>query len=259
MNSNVVIFEKHDGIGKITLNRPKALNALTIETFEKLREYFIKAREDDEVKILVLTGAGRAFSAGLDFSLLGSTLLENLSKLRPFIRMIQETINMLESMEKPSIAAINGIALGGGTELALACDIRIASEDATFGLPEVCYGIIPDLGGAQRLPRVVGLGRAKELILTGDIIDAQEAWRIGLVNKVVPKDELDNAVKKMANKIMENGPIAVGLGKMVADKSFDVDLKTILEYTVLAQDICVRTQDLVSLYKKKLEKIKKEK
>jgi len=105
MNSNVVIFEKHDGIGKITLNRPKALNALTIETFEKLREYFIKAREDDEVKILVLTGAGRAFSAGLDFSLLGSTLLENLSKLRPFIRMIQETINMLESMEKPSIAA----------------------------------------------------------------------------------------------------------------------------------------------------------
>ncbi|MHA1208188.1 MAG: enoyl-CoA hydratase/isomerase family protein [Candidatus Freyarchaeota archaeon] len=259
MNSNVVIFEKHDGISKITLNRLKALNALTIETFEKLREYFIKAREDDEVKILVLTGAGRAFSAGLDFSLLGSTLLENLSKLRPFIRMIQETINMLESMEKPSIAAINGIALGGGTELALACDIRIASEDATFGLPEVCYGIIPDLGGAQRLPRVVGLGRAKELILTGDIIDAQEAWRIGLVNKVVPKDELDNAVKKMANKIMENGPIAVGLGKMVADKSFDVDLKTILEYTVLAQDICVRTQDLVSLYKKKLEKIKKEK
>ena len=99
----------------------------------------------------------------------------------------------------------------------------------------------------------------KELILTGDIIDAQEAWRIGLVNKVVPKDELDNAVKKMANKIMENGPIAVGLEKMVADKSFDVDLKTILKYTVLAQDICVRTQDLVSLYKKKLEKIKKEK
>ncbi len=259
MSSNVVLFEKYDGIGKVILNRPEALNALNIEVFGKLREYFNLVREDDEVKILVLTGIGRAFSAGLDFSLLGTPLMGNISKLRSFLRTLQETINIPESMEKPSIAAVNGIALGGGTELALACDIRIASENAVFGIPEVCYGIIPDLGGAQRLPRIVGLGKAKELILTGDQIDAQEAWRIGLVNKVVPPNELENAVRTMTNKIMDNGPVAVGLGKMVADKSFDVDLKTLLEYTVLAQDVCVRTQDLVSLYKKKLDKIKKEK
>lgn len=256
MSSDVVLFEKNKGIGKLILNRPEALNALNFEIFEKLREYFNLVREDDEVKILVITGRGRAFSAGLDFALLGSSLMENISKIRSFLRALQETINIPESMEKPSIAAINGIALGGGTELALACDIRIASENAIFGIPEVCYGIVPDLGGAQRLPRVVGLGRAKELILTGDQIDAQEAWRIGLVNKVVPQNELENAVRTMANKIMDNGPVAVGLGKMVADKSFDVDLKTLLEYTVLVQDVCVRTQDLVGLYKKKLDKIK---
>ncbi|MFB0560721.1 MAG: enoyl-CoA hydratase/isomerase family protein [Candidatus Lokiarchaeia archaeon] len=257
MSSDVVLFEKDNGIGKIILNRPDALNALNLEIFEKLREYFNMVREDDEVKILVITGRGRAFSAGLDFSLLGSSLMDNTSKIRSFLRALQETINIPESMEKPSIAAVNGIALGGGTELALACDIRIASENAIFGIPEVCYGIIPDLGGAQRLPRVVGLGRAKELILTGDQIDAQEAWRIGLVNKVVPQNELENAVRTMADKIMDNGPVAVGLGKMVADKSFDIDLKSLLEYTVLVQDVCVRTQDLVSLYKKKLDKIKK--
>ncbi len=256
MSSDVILFEKDNGIGKLILNRPEALNALNFEIFEKLREYFNLVREDDEVKILVITGRGRAFSAGLDFALLGSSLMENISKIRSFLRALQETINIPESMEKPSIAAINGIALGGGTELALACDIRIASENAIFGIPEVCYGIVPDLGGAQRLPRVVGLGRAKELILTGDQIDAQEAWRIGLVNKVVPQNELENAVRTMANKIMDNGPVAVGLGKMVADKSFDVDLKTLLEYTVLVQDVCVRTQDLVGLYKKKLDKIK---
>lgn len=256
MSSDVVLFEKNKGIGKLILNRPEALNALNFEIFEKLREYFNLVREDDEVKILVITGRGRAFSAGLDFALLGSSLMENISKIRSFLRALQETINIPESMEKPSIAAINGIALGGGTELALACDIRIASENAIFGIPEVCYGIVPDLGGAQRLPRVVGLGRAKELILTGDQIDAQEAWRIGLVNKVVPQNELENAVRTMATKIMDNGPVAVGLGKMVADKSFDVDLKTLLEYTVLVQDVCVRTQDLVGLYKKKLDKIK---
>ncbi len=257
MSSDIVLFEKDNGIGKIILNRPDALNALNLEIFEKLREYFNMVREDDEVKILVITGRGRAFSAGLDFSLLGSSLMENISKIRSFLRALQETINIPESMEKPSIAAVNGIALGGGTELALACDLRIASEKAIFGIPEVCYGIIPDLGGAQRLPRVVGLGRAKELILTGDQIDAQEAWRIGLVNKVVPQNELENVVRTMADKIMDNGPVAVGLGKMVADKSFDIDLKSLLEYTVLVQDVCVKTQDLVSLYKKKLDKIKK--
>ncbi|MEM2133406.1 MAG: enoyl-CoA hydratase/isomerase family protein [Candidatus Jordarchaeaceae archaeon] len=256
MSSEVVLFEKRDGIGKITLNRPDALNALTMEVFEKLREYFTMIREDDDVKLMVITGAGRAFSAGLDLSLLGGSLLQNVSKLRTFLRGLQDTLSMPESIEKPSIAAVNGLALGGGTELALACDIRIASENAIFGLPEVCYGIIPDIGGAQRLPRIVGLGRAKELILTGEPIDAQEAWRIGLVNKVVPQNQLEDAVKTMANKIMDNGPVAVGLGKMVADKSFDIDLKTLMEYTVLAQDTCVRTQDLVSLYKKKMEKIK---
>ncbi|MGQ9720082.1 MAG: enoyl-CoA hydratase/isomerase family protein [Candidatus Jordarchaeum sp.] len=257
MSSDVVLFKKYDGIGKIILNRPETLNALNIEIFEKLRNYFNLVRDDDEVKVLVITGTGRAFSAGLDFALLGSSLMENISKLRSFLRTLQETINIPGSMEKPSIAAVNGIALGGGTELALACDIRIASENAVFGIPEVCYGIIPDLGGAQRLPRVIGLGRAKELILTGDPIDAQEAWRIGLVNKVVPQNELENAVKIMADKIMDNGPVAVAMGKMVADKSFDIDLKTLLDYTVLAQDVCVRTQDLVSLYMKKLDKIKR--
>lgn len=255
--SSVVLLEKDEGIGKIVINRPEALNALSVEVFEKLRELFDVVRNDDEIKVMILTGAGTAFSTGLDYSLLGGTLIENIHRIRCVVGEVQEILGMPEGIGKPSIAAVNGPAIGGGMELALSCDIRIASEDASFGLTEVCFGIIPGGGGAQRLPRIVGLGRAKEIIITGEPIAAQEAWRIGLVNRVVARDKLETAAKEMAGKIMENGPVAVEMSRMIANKSYDVDLKTILEFSLIAQEVCVRSQDLVDLYKKKLNKMKK--
>jgi enoyl-CoA hydratase len=199
--------ENRDGVLVITVDRPKVLNALNAQTVEELRQAFEAARDDDGVKCVILTGAGeKAFVAGADIG--------ELAQMTPITgkqvaEKGQRTFRAIERFPKPVIAAINGFALGGGCELALACHIRIASENAQLGLPEVTLGIIPGYGGTQRMARLLGKGKALELILTGDRIKADEAERIGLVNKVVPADQLMSAAEKMGRTIASRGPLAV--------------------------------------------------
>jgi enoyl-CoA hydratase len=206
-NLQNVTTENRDGILVVTINRPKVLNALNAQTVEELRRVFNDTREDDAVRCIILTGAGeKAFVAGAD--------INELAQMTPITGKAtaergQRVFLAIERSPKPVIGAINGFALGGGCELALACHIRIASEKAQLGLPEVTLGIIPGYGGTQRMARLLGKGKALELILTADRIGAAEAERIGLVNKVVPAEELMAAAEEMGRKIMSRGPLAV--------------------------------------------------
>jgi enoyl-CoA hydratase len=199
--------ENKDGILVITIDRPKVLNALNAQTVDEIRQAFEAARTDDSVKVIILTGAGeKAFVAGADINEL-ATMTPITGK--EIAERGQRTFRAIEKFTKPVIAAINGFALGGGCELALACHIRIASDKAQLGLPEVTLGIIPGYGGTQRMARLLGKGKALELILTGDRVKADEAERIGLVNKVVPADQLMTAAEEMARTIATRGPLAV--------------------------------------------------
>ncbi|HLJ74575.1 MAG TPA: enoyl-CoA hydratase-related protein [Thermoanaerobaculia bacterium] len=199
--------ENKDGLLIVTIDRPKVLNALNAQTVEEIHEAFAKARDDESVKAVIVTGGGeKAFVAGAD--------INELAKKTPITgketsERGQFIFSFIERFPRPVIAAINGFALGGGCELALACHIRIASEKAQLGLPEVTLGIIPGYGGTQRMARLLGKGKALELICTGDRIGAAEAERIGLVNKVVPADQLMSAAEEMARKIMARGPLAI--------------------------------------------------
>jgi enoyl-CoA hydratase len=213
-----VTVEARDAIAVITVNRPDKLNALNAETVNELKIAFEQAASDDSVRVLILTGAGeKSFVAGADIA--------ELAKMSPLSgisvsRQGQDTFRRLETMRKPVIAAVNGFALGGGLELALACHFRVASENAKFGLPEVKLGIIPGYGGTVRLPRVVGRGRALEIILSGEMIDAQEAYRIGLVNHVYPQNELLAQTEQLAKKLAANGPVAVALAIEAVDNGY---------------------------------------
>ena len=206
-NLENVTTEISDGILVVMIDRPKVLNALNAQTVEEIGKVFDEARTDDEVKSVIVTGGGeKAFVAGAD--------INELAKKTPFTgketsERGQQILSRIERFPKPVIAAINGFALGGGCELALACQIRIASDKAQIGLPEVTLGIIPGYGGTQRMARLLGKAKALELILTGERIPAEEAERIGLVNKVVPHDELMDEAKKMCVTIMSRGPLAV--------------------------------------------------
>lgn len=199
--------ENKDGILIITIDRPKVLNALNAQTVGEIGEAFAAAKDDEAVKAVILTGAGeKAFVAGADITELAQC---NALTGKTTAEKGQRIFFAIERFPKPVIAAVNGFALGGGCELALACHIRIASENAKLGLPEVTLGIIPGYGGTQRMTRLLGKGKALELILTGDRIDASEAERIGLVNKVVPADQLMQTCEELARKIMSRGPLAV--------------------------------------------------
>jgi enoyl-CoA hydratase len=235
-----LIFENQEGIGILTMNRPKALNALNTETLSELSQLLDEIAGDNSVKVVILTGAERSFVAGADI-----TEMLNFSSAqgRTFGRLGQSTFNKIEKMTKPVIAAINGFALGGGCELAMACDIRIASEKAKFGQPEVGLGIVPGFGGTQRLPRLVGRGKAKEIIYTGEVFDAQEALRIGLVEKVVPPEELLEAAKTMARKIMKNASYAVTLCKDAINTGLDIDLAAGQEYEATLFGVTCATDD----------------
>jgi len=202
-----LVYEKRNGIGYVTFNRPEKLNALNRKTMEELYECFQEIARDDEVRAIILTGAGdKAFVGGADINELAvQTPVEG----QEMSARGQKILDFIEHLGKPVIAAINGYALGGGCELALVCALRIASENARLGQPEVKLGLIPGYAGTQRLPRLVGRGRALEMLLSGDPISASEAFRIGLVNQVVPAPELIAAAEKLAQKIMANAPLAV--------------------------------------------------
>ena len=236
-----LLFEVKDSIGMITLHRPKALNALNTELLQELSNLLDRIKEDTSIGIVIITGSGeKAFVAGADIAEMQMlTAIEG----RNFGKIGQDVFNKLESLPQPVIAAINGFALGGGCELAMACDIRIASEKAKFGQPEVSLGITPGFGGTQRLPRLVGKGRAKELIYTGDIIDAGEAYRIGLVNKVAAPDELMNVAKAMAEKILSRASVAVQLSKAAVNEGLNMDIASGIAYEAEVFGLCFATED----------------
>lgn len=245
-----------DGIAAVTVNRPDKLNALNAETVRELDAVLRSVRDDDGVRAIILTGAGeKAFVAGADIG--------ELARMGPVegVRISREgqgTFRMMERMPKPVIGAINGFALGGGLELALACHVRLASSRARFGLPEVKLGIIPGYGGTVRLPRLVGRGRALELMLTGEMIDAEEAYRIGLVNRVTPPESLLDAARELAAKMIANGPIAIALALESVDRgmSTTIDDAQILEsnlFGLLASTDDMREGMTAFLEKRKAE------
>jgi enoyl-CoA hydratase len=221
---NNLLVEVENGIAVVTVNRPKSLNALNSETLAELSECVCEIEKRDDVKVLILTGSGeKSFVAGADISeMVGSDAVGGWK----MALLAKAAFEKLENMRQATIAAVNGFALGGGCEIAMACDIRVASENAKFAQPEVGLGTIPGFGGTQRLPRLVGKGRAKELIFTADMIDAQEAYRIGLVNKVVPLAELLGKCKEMAKKIMAQSSYAVSLAKIAINTGLDMDLNS---------------------------------
>ncbi|MDF1610842.1 enoyl-CoA hydratase-related protein [Stygiobacter electus] len=209
MNYKNLLYEVNNHVALVTINRPEKLNSLNNETLDELESCFKEIKNDKDVYVVIITGSGeKAFVAGADISELNKL---NVISAKAFAEKGQAIFNLIENLGKPVIAAVNGFALGGGCELALACHIRFASDRAKFGQPEVNLGIIPGYGGTQRLTRIVGSGRAAELILSGDLIDAEEAYRIGLVNKIFSPEELLNETKKFAEKISSKGQVAISL------------------------------------------------
>ena len=216
-----LIYEKKENIGLLTINRPDKLNAISNELTSELSQFLGEIENDEELRVLIITGAGdKAFVAGADIK----ELVDRDAKIgRRVSRERQEVFSRIEDLQIPVVAAVNGYALGGGLEIALACSIRVCSEKAQFGAPEVKLGIIPGDGGTQRLPRLVGLGRAMEMILTGDFIDSQEAYRIGLVNKVFPHEELMDGAMELAQRIASRPPLAIRYAKEAVNRSQEGD------------------------------------
>lgn len=239
---NPLVLENRSGqISVLTLNRPGVMNSLNFGLLGALRQKVEDLQWDSDVRVIVITGAGeKAFCAGADLKERG-TLSEQ--QVRQFILMLRNTFTFIEYLNKPVIAAVNGIALGGGTELALACDIRIASENATMGLTETRLAIIPGGGGTQRLPRLVGKGKAKELIFTGRRVPAAESLDIGLVNKVVPHEKLIDECLDMAKLICEGGPIAITQAKYAVNYGSEVDLHSGLAIESNAYWVTIPTED----------------
>ncbi|SHE57815.1 enoyl-CoA hydratase [Tissierella praeacuta DSM 18095] len=235
-----LLFKKEGNIGILSINRPDALNALNSAVLDDLNNAIDMINSDEEVYVLILTGEGRAFVAGAD---IGEMKGMNTTEARVFAEKGLSLFRKLELMEKPVIAAVNGFALGGGCELSMACDIRIASEKAKFGQPEVGLGITPGFAGTQRLSRLVGIGRAKELIFTCDIINAEEAYRIGLVNKVVSGEELMGVAIEMANKIISKAQLAVRYAKTAINRGMETDLDTGMAIEKDLFGLCFATED----------------
>jgi enoyl-CoA hydratase len=237
-----VLAETRDGIARITINRPEKLNALDRQTMQEIDGAVAAAGEDPSVGVLIVTGAGeRAFVAGADIGELSSqTPVEGTA----YARAGQAVLNRLERLGKPSIAAINGYALGGGLELAMACTLRLAAESAKLGQPEVALGIIPGYGGTQRLARLVGAGRALELVLSGDPIDAREAHRIGLVNRVVPAAELLPSAESLARTILTRGPVALRYALQAVREGLQMPLDEGLSMEAALFGLCCATEDM---------------
>ncbi|NIM98733.1 MAG: crotonase [candidate division Zixibacteria bacterium] len=233
-----IIVETKDKVGIVKMNRPDAMNALNTETLQELDRAITHLGESDEAKVIVITGEGKAFVAGADIAEMKDMSAD---QAREFSLKGQKVFNLIAKTEKPVIAAVNGFALGGGCELALACDVRIASERAKLGQPEVNLGVIPGFAGTQRLSRLVGVAKAKELIFTGDMIDAQTAQSIGLVNQVVPADQLMNYCLDMAKKIASKGPLAVKLAKRVINEGIEARLEEASAYEARDFGECFRS------------------
>ncbi|WP_313344123.1 short-chain-enoyl-CoA hydratase [Sedimentibacter sp.] len=235
-----LVIEKDKGVCTVKLNSPETLNSLNADMLNELEYAFDQISNDDEVSAVILTGEGKAFVAGADIAYMSNL---SPSEAKKFSEDGSRLFRKIETMNKAVIAAVNGFALGGGCELSMACDIRIASEKAKFGQPEVGLGIIPGFSGTQRLARLVGLGRAKELIFTGLHINADEAYRIGLVNKVTDKDSLMEEAYKMAEKIISNSRVAVRYAKEAMNRGVETDIDTGIAYESNVFGLCFASED----------------
>lgn len=250
-----VSYKSENFIGVLTINRPNALNALNSKVLDELRETFDKI-DLETTRVVIITGAGeKSFVAGADISEMSTASVAEAEK---FGKKGNDVFRKIETFPLPVIAAINGFALGGGCELAMSCDIRICSENAVFGQPEVGLGITPGFGGTQRLPRIVGLGKAKELIYAGNNIKAEEAFRIGLVNHVYPLENLMEEAMKLAGKIAKNAPIAVRASKKAINTGIDIDMDRAIIVEEKLFSSCFETEDQKEAMKAFLEKRKVE-
>lgn len=234
-------YEVRDGVAYVTVNRPEALNALNKQVLTELYEVFTEIDKDDSVLVAILTGEGKAFVAGADIAEMANL---NTLEARAFAEAGHLTMNTIENVSKPVIAAVNGFALGGGCELSMACDFRIASTKAKMGQPEVGLGLIPGFGGTQRLPRLVGKGMAKYLTYTAEVIGADEALRIGLVDKVVEPEELMAECERIAGVIKKKAPIAVSIAKHAINNGYDMDMKSASEFEVNAFGLSFSSEDM---------------
>ena len=238
----IVETEDRGAARHVVLNRPEKRNAFNRELVLATGEALRAAADDPSVHCVVLRGEGAMFSSGMDLDSLAG-LAEQPEMLRPFRRACIEAWNLAEEMTKPVICQIHGACIGGAMELALACDLRVVAADALVGMPETRVGLIPDVGGSSRLPAIVGLGRAKELIMTGRLIDGTEAERIGLANRVAPAEELEAATQALVDELLACAPVAVGLAKRVMDASARPALAATLELEVAMQERCARSAD----------------
>jgi len=241
MNYKNILFEKRGTVAIVTMNRPDKLNALNKETLDELENVFAEIKNDESIYVIIITGSGeKAFVAGADISELNKL---DMISAKEFSECGQNVFSLIEQSDKPVIAAVNGFALGGGCELSLACHIRIAGENAKFGQPEVNLGIIPGYGGTQRLSRLINTGRAAEYILTGDMIDAGEALRIGLVSKVYPQKELINKSIELAGKISSKGQHAIRYSLKAVRAVNELSLKEGLKFEASLFALCCGTED----------------
>ena len=256
MEYSSFLFKKEEGIATITFNRPATLNSLTFQVYEELAKAMVDLREDKDVRCLVITGTGRGFCSGGDVKeIIGELLKRDAKGLLEFTRLTGAVTLGIRNLKKPAIAAINGIAAGAGAVIALACDMRIAVEEARFAFLFVKVGLSgSDMGAAYLLPKVVGMGKASELLFTGDIIDAREAERIGLVNRVVPADQLMSVTYDMARKIADGPPLAISVTKDLLNNELPMSLESAVEAEAEAQALLMLTKDFREGYQAFIEK-----
>ncbi|NLG31983.1 MAG: enoyl-CoA hydratase/isomerase family protein [Syntrophomonadaceae bacterium] len=241
MFTAITVSEK-EGIGYLTMNRPEKLNALNMVIREEMTQALEGFARNDDIRVIVITGAGRAFSAGGDIQSFVENEIDVISG-RKRIQSLSRLLTTIVNLEKPVICAVNGIAVGAGCNLALSGDIIIAAEEAKFSEIFIKVGLVPDCGGMYFLPRLVGLPKAKELIFTGEMITAQQAKELGMINYVVPRNELDTVVYEQAKKIAAGSPIALGLAKSILNRSLSCDLPTLLELEAFAQGACFQSEE----------------
>jgi enoyl-CoA hydratase len=244
MSYETILYVKENNLGIITLNRPESLNALSFKMKEEILQIFDEAENDDQTRVVILTGSDKAFCSGADIK--ERVSIKNDSSQYDFYfkqKAAHQFYLRIENFAKPVIAAISGVAIGGGCELAMVSDLRIASETARFGLPEVKIGMIPAAGGTQRLPRLIGIAKAKELLYTGELIDANEAYRVGLVNKVVPVADLISEARALAQKILKNPPLPIKFAKRAVNTGMQLDLASGLDLETFCAALLSSSED----------------
>lgn len=241
MDFKTIDFKRDGAIGIITITRPAKMNAINSILLEELDQLVDEVAENNEVLVVIITGTEKFFCAGADLGEIAT--LKSPIEAHRFLDVGEVLFSKIEDFEKPIIAAINGLALGGGLEIAMACDVRIAAESAFFGQPEVKVGVMPGGGATKRLPRLIGMGRAKQLLFTGETIDAQEAYRIGLVNKVVPSGALMDESTKIAKKMAQNSPLALKYTKMAVNYGVNMDIQSAITHELRCASMLFSTED----------------